>query len=63
MQKNLQSSREDAYQKEDCIYHDIRFEESCILYNIGALYSKLGANENRRTHEVECVENELEILM
>ena len=44
--------REDGYQKEDNTYNDIRFEESCILYNIGALYSKLGANELRKTHEV-----------
>jgi hypothetical protein len=45
--------REDGHQKEDNTHNDIRFEETCILYNIGALYSKLGANETRRTHEVD----------
>ncbi len=44
--------REDGFQKEDNTYNDIRFEEACILYNIGSLYSKLGANETRKTHEV-----------
>jgi hypothetical protein len=49
--------REDGHQKEDNTYNDIRFEETCILYNIGALYSKLGANETRRTHEVDWKKN------
>ena len=44
--------REDAYQKEESSYNDIRFEEACILYNLGAMYSRLGANEPRRTHDV-----------
>jgi hypothetical protein len=47
------SFREDAFQKEDNTYNDIRFEEACILYNLGAMYSRLGANESRRTHDVE----------
>ncbi|CAF0965313.1 unnamed protein product [Adineta ricciae] len=42
---------EDAYQKEENSYNDIRFEEACILYNLGAMYSRLGANEPRRTHD------------
>lgn len=45
-------SREDGFQKEDNTFNDVRFEEAAILYNIGALYSRLGANEPRRTHEV-----------
>ena len=45
--------REDAYQKEENSYHDIRFEEACILYNLGAMYSRLGANEPRRTDDVD----------
>ena len=32
--------------------NDIRFEEASILYNIGAMYSRLAANETRRTPEV-----------
>lgn len=44
--------REDAYQKEDNSYNDIRFEEACILYNLGAMYSRLGANESRRSNDV-----------
>jgi hypothetical protein len=44
--------REDAFQKEDNTYNDIRFEEACILYNLGAMYSRLGANEPRRTDDV-----------
>ncbi|CAF1230111.1 unnamed protein product [Rotaria magnacalcarata] len=42
---------EDAFQKEDNTYNDVRFEEACILYNLGAMYSRLGANESRRTHD------------
>ncbi|CAF0888609.1 unnamed protein product [Adineta steineri] len=42
---------EDAYQKEDNSYSDIRFEEACILYNLGAMYSRLGVNESRKTHD------------
>ncbi|CAF0735791.1 unnamed protein product [Adineta steineri] len=42
---------EDAFQREDNTYSDIRFEEACILYNIGAMYSKLGAHESRKSHE------------
>jgi len=45
-------NREDGFQREDNSYNDIRFEEACILYNIGAMYSKLGASETRKTHEV-----------
>jgi hypothetical protein len=44
--------REDGFQKEDNTYNDIRFEQASILYNIGGIYSKLGANETRKTHEV-----------
>lgn len=44
--------REDAFQKEDNSYNDIRFEEACIMYNLGAMYSRLGANESRRTNDV-----------
>lgn len=44
--------REDAFQKEDNTFNDIRFEESSILYNIGAMHSRLGANETRKTVEV-----------
>lgn len=32
-----------------CTLADIRFEMVCILYNIGALHSKLGAAETRTT--------------
>lgn len=44
--------REDAFQKEDVSFSDARYEEACILYNIGALYTKLGVNEPRRTPDV-----------
>ena len=50
-------NREDAFQKDENTYSDIRFEEACILYNIGAIYSKLGAIETRRTHEVSFIKN------
>lgn len=49
------SYREDAYQKEDISFNDVRYEEACVLYNIGALYTKLGANESRRTPDVRVV--------
>ena len=44
--------REDAFQKEDNSFNDIRFEEASVLYNIAAMYSRMGANENRKTHDV-----------
>ena len=49
--------REDAFQKEDNTYYDVRFEEACILYNLGAMYSRLGANESRRTSDVRRPKN------
>ncbi|CAF4256660.1 unnamed protein product [Rotaria socialis] len=42
---------EDGFQKDESTCNDIRFEEASILYNIGAIYSRLGANETRKTHE------------
>ncbi|CAF1153019.1 unnamed protein product [Adineta ricciae] len=42
---------EDGFQREENTYNDIRYEEACILYNIGVIYSKLGAHESRKTHE------------
>lgn len=34
-----------------CALADIRFEMSCILYNIGAVHTQLGASEPRNTPE------------
>lgn len=48
----LSFNREDAFQKEENTFNDIRFEEASILYNLAVIYSKLGNNEARRTHEV-----------
>lgn len=32
--------------------NDVRFEETCILYNIGILLMGLGSQDNRRTDSV-----------
>ena len=45
--------RDDVYTGRQVIHADIRFEQACILYNIGALHSVLGAMDNRQTPEVK----------
>lgn len=44
--------RDDAYTRQTMAVKDIKFEEACILYNIGALHSILGGMDNRTTPEV-----------
>ena len=44
--------REDAFQREENTFNDIRFEEASILYNIGVVNARLGGSEPRKTHEV-----------
>lgn len=50
--------REDGFQKDENTFNDIRFEEASILYNIGAIYSRLGALEIRKTHEAYVIKFE-----
>jgi len=45
-------SRLDLYNEERITYQDIRYEQACVLYNIGSLYSQLSARENRLSDEV-----------
>lgn len=45
----LQFSWKDEYTKMSCTVPDVGFEEMCILFNIGALHSKLGAADSRST--------------
>ena len=52
MYPTIVSFREDAFQKEENTFNDIRFEEASILYNLAVVYSKLGSHETRKTHEV-----------
>jgi hypothetical protein len=54
--------REDAFQKEDNSFNDIRFEEASVLYNIAAMYSRMGANENRKTPDV-CSISSLSLIL
>ncbi|CAF0803217.1 unnamed protein product [Didymodactylos carnosus] len=42
---------EDAYQKDESSFNDARFEETAILYNIGAIYTHLAGRETRKTHD------------
>ncbi|XP_075992722.1 tyrosine-protein phosphatase non-receptor type protein myopic isoform X2 [Anticarsia gemmatalis] len=42
-------SWKDLYASMSCSLSDIRFEMACILYNIGALHTQLGAAEPRNT--------------
>lgn len=39
-------------------WSDVDFEMSCILYNIGALHSELGALDNRQTADGMKVVNQ-----
>lgn len=43
--------RKDPYSNTSCSISDINFELSCILFNIGALHSQLGAMDGRTTPE------------
>lgn len=43
------NSRRDLFANIVCTLADIRFEIVCVLYNIGALHCKLGAEETRTT--------------
>ena len=45
-------ARHDVYSGEPNIYNDVRYEQACLLFNLGGLYSQLGANEARLTDEV-----------
>lgn len=37
------------------MYKDIRYEQACVLYNIGCLYAQLASRESRQTDEVSLV--------
>ncbi|PIK57805.1 putative tyrosine-protein phosphatase non-receptor type 23 [Apostichopus japonicus] len=41
----------DTFDEEPFTHADIRFEQACILYNLGALHAVLGARENRTSEE------------
>lgn len=44
--------RYDVYNGDPVVYKDIRYEQACVLFNVGGLYSQLAANENRLSDEV-----------
>ena len=44
--------REDPYTGRQTTRADIRFEQACVLYNIGALHAQLGAMDNRQSPDV-----------
>lgn len=44
--------RHDIYSGEPVVYNDIRYEQACLLFNLGGLYSQLGANESRLADDV-----------
>jgi len=44
--------REDPFTRRPITITDIKFEMSCILYNIGALHSILGGMDTRQSPEV-----------
>jgi len=44
--------REDPFTRRPITVTDIKFEMSCILYNIGALHSVLGGMDTRQSPEV-----------
>eukprot|EP00794_Sanderia_malayensis_P017461 gene17461-19208_t len=41
----------DVYVGDPLTQNDIRYEQACVLFNLGGLYSQLGANESRSTDE------------
>eukprot|EP00795_Rhopilema_esculentum_P013497 gene13497-4376_t len=41
----------DVYTGDPVTQKDIRFEQACVLFNLGGLYSQLGANESRTSDE------------
>ena len=47
--------REDPFTRRPVTITDVKFEMSCILYNIGALHSILGGMDSRQSPEV-CFE-------
>ena len=57
------SFREDLCSGKLVTYADIKYEQACILYNIGALHSILGAMDNRQSPDVSIMVNELNKLM
>ena len=44
--------RECVYTGKSVTMADIRYEQACVLYNVGALHSILGALDNRQSPEV-----------
>ena len=44
--------RDDVYSGRSVAQVDMRYEQACILYNIGALHSILGAMDSRQSPEV-----------
>jgi hypothetical protein len=44
--------REDLYHEKEVNSFDIRYEQQCVLYNIGALHSFLGCVDKRFNDEV-----------
>nr|KAG5707535.1 hypothetical protein BaRGS_001083 [Batillaria attramentaria] len=60
---NLVAIREDNQTGRDHIIADIKFEQACILYNIGALHSNLGAIDTRQNAEAQAQECILEKSM
>jgi tyrosine-protein phosphatase non-receptor type 23 len=45
-------NRDDLYNQREIVHGDVRFEQQCILYNIGALHSYLGCLDNRNNDDV-----------
>lgn len=44
-------SRKDSHSNLTCLFPDINHELACVLYNIGALHSQLGALDSRSSAE------------
>lgn len=52
--------RYDVYSGEPVVYKDVRYEQACVLFNLGGLYSQLASNEDRMSDEVRI--NRIRIL-
>ncbi|ESN98810.1 hypothetical protein HELRODRAFT_67421 [Helobdella robusta] len=48
---NISFSWEDSMARREVTHNDIRYEQACILFNVGSLHSKLGSMENRLSPE------------
>lgn len=43
------------YSEEPFVYNDIRFEQACLIFNLGGMFSQIAAFEPRVADEVSPI--------